>query len=40
MERKIHNKTSNAFQIIGTCVGDRLEQSKPFISDHHWRELR
>ena len=38
MEGKIHNNTIDAFQVLGTCVDDRLGQGKPIVSGHHRKE--
>ena len=40
MEGKIYNNTSDAFQVLGICVDDRLGQGKPIVSSHHRREHR
>jgi hypothetical protein len=30
----MHSNTSDALQILETCVDDRLGQGKPFVSGH------
>jgi hypothetical protein len=40
MEGKIYNNTRHTFQVLGTCVGNRLGQGEPIIFGHHRREHR
>ncbi|MFC1879267.1 hypothetical protein ACFLZW_05085 [Chloroflexota bacterium] len=40
MKGKLHNNTRDAFQVLGACVDDQLNQSKPFVSGNPRREQR